>query len=121
MKYTISLSEDGTYVRIRVSETITGEGEKDFAQNAIKDAKAHRINKFLVDVRGAPNKASSLEQYRFGHEDVKQFGLDRGARIAVLADTDDQSHDFIETVFVNAGYCCRLFQAEDLAVEWLGE
>jgi hypothetical protein len=121
MKYKISLSEDGTYVRIRFFEAITGEMEKKVAENAIKDAKQREINKFLVDVRGPPNIASSLEQYFFGYKDMNQFGLDRGSRIAVLADANDKSHDFIETVFVNAGYVCRIFPDEDAAFKWLGE
>lgn len=121
MKYKISLSEDGTYIRIRVIEAITGEVEKDFAENAIKEAKQHKISRFLVDVRGILNIASSLEQYLLGYEDMKQFGLDRGSRIAVIADANDKSHKFIETVFVNAGYRCRIFPDEDIALKWLGE
>ncbi|MFC1812895.1 hypothetical protein ACFL03_09395 [Thermodesulfobacteriota bacterium] len=121
MRYKISLSENGTYVRIRVFEAITGEIEKEFAEIAIKDAKQRKISKFLVDVRGTLNIASSLEQYLFGYEDMNQFGLDRGSRIAVLADANDKSHNFIETIFVNAGYHCRIFTDEDAASKWLGE
>jgi hypothetical protein len=121
MKYKISISEGGTYIRIRVFEAITGEMERNFAQNAIKDAKNVKVNKFLVDVRSSPNIASSLEKYFFGYRDMHQFGLDRGSRIAVLADANDKSHDFIETVFLNAGYQCRIFPDEDAALKWLGE
>ncbi len=39
MKYKISFSGDRTYIRIKVFEVITGEIEKVFAENAIKNAK----------------------------------------------------------------------------------
>ena len=119
MKYNISLSDDGTYMRIRVLEAITGEMEKEFAQRAIQDAKHHKIKRFLVDVRGTPNIASSTEHYYFVHENMNHFGLEKDSRIAVLADPDDKSHDFIETVFVNAGYRCCIFPDEGAALKWL--
>ena len=103
MKYKISLSKDKAYVRIRVFEAFNGKTEKEFAENAIKDAKQHKINKFLVDVRGTPNIASSLEKYLLAYVDMDQFGLYRGSRIAILADENDESHNLVETVFINAG------------------
>jgi hypothetical protein len=121
MKYKIAISKDGTYIRIRVFEAITGEMERNFAQNAIKDARRWKTNKFLVDVRGTLNITSSLEKYLFGYKDMNQFGLDRVSGIAVLADANDKSHDFIETVFLNAGYQCRIFPNEEAALKWLGE
>jgi len=120
MKYKISLSDDRTYVRIRVLRAITGKMEREFAENAIQDAKQRKIRKFLVDVRGTPNIASSFEHYSLAYEDMNKFGLDKDSRIAVLADANDKSHDFIETVFVNAGYHCHIFSEEDTALKWLG-
>jgi hypothetical protein len=121
MNYKISLSEDETYIRIRVLEAITGEMEREFAERAIKDAKQWSTKLFLVDVRGTPNISGSLEKYLLGYKDMHQFGLDRSSKIAILADKIDKSHDFIETVFVNAGYLCRIFSNEDDALKWLGD
>ena len=121
MDYNISLSEDGTFLWIRVFETINGKMEKEFAGKAIEDARQHKINSFLVDVRGIENVASTLEQYMFGYEDVKKFGLNKNSKIAILVDEGDKSHDFIETVFMNAGYHCCLFRDEDAAIKWFGE
>ena len=120
MKYKIALSEDETYVRVQVFETINGNMEREFAGNAIKIAKQRKINKFLVDVRGTPNIANSIEHYLLGYEDMNRFGLNRKTKIAILADTNDLSHNFIETVIINAGYRCRVFPDEDAALEWLG-
>ncbi len=119
MKYDITLSEDSKFIRIRVFEAINGEMEKEFAGKAISEAKQRNINQFLVDVRGAPNVASSFQQYLFGYENMDELGLDRNSKIAVLTDEGDRTHDFIETVFMNAGYSCRLFRKEKAALEWL--
>ena len=121
MKYSISISEDGTYVAIRVFEAVTRDVKKEFAEKAIKEARQRGIDKFLVDVRGAPNIASTSEQYFFGYADMDQFGLNRSSKIAVLADKDDESHNFIETVFRNAGYICRIFLDESAALTWLAQ
>jgi len=121
MKYKISLSEDGTYVKIRVFEVITENLEREFAEKAIQDARQNDIKRFLVDVRGTSNVASSVEQYLFGYKAMNQFGLERGSKIAILAGENDNSHNFIETVLVNAGYRCRIFQDEETAVQWLKE
>lgn len=120
IKYKISLSKDKTYVKIRVLEAFNGETEKEFIENAIQDAKQHHISKFLVDVRGTPNKSNSLEQYLLAYVGIDQFGLGRDSRIAILAGENDKSHTFTETVFVNAGYHCRIFPNVDDALIWLG-
>ena len=121
MAYIISVSEDGTYVRIRVLGAITGDAEKEFAEKAIKEAKQHGIKKFLVDVGGTQNIAAIFEQFLFAYKDMNHLALEKSSRIAILADPGDRSHDLIETVLRNAGYDCRLFSDEDSALKWLGE
>jgi len=72
-----------------------------------------------LDVRGMPNIANPSDQYRLSYEDMRTFGLAKTSRIAILVGADDRSHNFIETVFRNAGYNCRLFVNEDDARNWL--
>ena len=119
MKYKISLSEDRTYVRIRVLEAITKDMEREFAEKAINKARQNKIRKYLVDVRQAPNVSSIAEQYLFGREDMDRMSLDRFSKLAILAEAEDKSHNFIETVFQNARYNCRLFVDEASALRWL--
>ena len=118
MKYDIQISEDGTYVRIRVYETITGEMEIEFAGKAIKEARKLKINKFLVDVRGTTNVANTFEQYGFGYVEMALLGLEKTSRIAIIADEGDTSHNFIETVLRNAGYDCLIFSDKQTALNW---
>jgi hypothetical protein len=119
MSYKISLSEDGTHILVRVLEDINGLLEKAFAQDAIVKAKQHGLTNFLVDVRGTRNTAGFIDHYQLGYHVMNEFGLDKTSKIAILADPDDQSHDFIETVFTNAGYRCRVFSDKDTALKWL--
>jgi hypothetical protein len=95
--------------------------EKEFAEKAISIAKQHNMSKFLVDVRGTQNVASTLEQYIFGYQNMLQFGLPKDSDISILANADNESHSFIETLLINAGYHCRLFRDEEAALEWLRE
>lgn len=44
-------------------------------------------------------------------KDLEDLGLESSSKVAILASADDKSHDLIETVLLNAGYTCRLFQA----------
>jgi len=121
MKYKISLSEDRTHIRIRVFEAITGDMEREFAEKAIKEAKHHKIHKYLIDVRQAPNVSFISEQFLLSYKDMDRMSLDRRSKLAVLAEVEDTSHNFIETVFRNAGYNCHLFVDEDSALKWLKE
>jgi len=121
MKYNITLSGDGIYLRVQVSETITVDLTREFAKKAIEEAKQKGINRFLVDVRNVQNISSTMEKYTFGHNDLDLFGLDRLSKIAILAKSGDQSHNFIATVLSNAGYRCTLFADEALALKWLVE
>jgi hypothetical protein len=119
MKYRVSLSEDETYVSLQVFEAITSELASDFSISAISLARENQLNKYLVDARGVPNISSSTEQYLLDYNKVAEYGLDKGARIALLIFKHDTSHYFIETVFTNAGYQCQSFHDKDSALAWL--
>lgn len=121
MKYKISVSEDGKYVRIRVLETITDDMGRELAAKAIHEANQSQINKYLVDVRQVANIFDILEQYLFADKDMYGRTLDIFSRIAVLLKAEDNTHAFMESVFLNAGYCCRLFVDEGAALRWLKE
>jgi len=119
MKYEIAFSADAGFVRITVHESITADLERDFVKEAIAAAKQNGVSRYLVDVREASNVASTVDQYRLAYEDTTRFGLDSTSKIAVLVRQADHSHDFIETVFRNAGHNCQLFVDEDDASDWL--
>ncbi|MGE0557228.1 MAG: hypothetical protein AB7E73_09575 [Burkholderiales bacterium] len=120
MDYQIDCPIGKGFVRIRVYNSITADLERSFAKEAIETAHRAGLPGFYADVRGAPNIATTLDQYRLAYEDMTNFGLDKKSKIAIVHLQDDHSHDFIETVFNNAGYSCKLFTDEDEACGWLG-
>ena len=119
MGYEISISENGKYIIIEVVEPITGQLEKRFMKDGLDALKAYGIKKIFINVSKVPNVAGVVEQYQLAYDDAVSQELPRDTRIAIFAALDDHSHDFIETVFKNAGYNCSLFRDKNSAIEWL--
>lgn len=119
MAFSISLSEDGTYICIVASGDITLETARNFAGQAIAQGKRLNVGCYLVDVRAGKNISTTTQKYLFAYEDMSRMGFSRSDCVAVLVRQGDTSHDFIETVFQNAGYKCRIFNEEDAAVGWI--
>jgi len=119
MDYQIDCEKINGCVRICVYHTITADLERSFAKEAIAAAHQNELLNYYADVRKVSNIASTLDQYHLAYKDMADFGLDRNSKIAAVHARDDHSHDFIETVFLNAGYQCRLFTDEELAYGWL--
>jgi hypothetical protein len=68
------------------------------------DRRHLRIRRYLVDVTKARNTDSPSDNYAFAYADMQTAeGIDRAARVAILADPADDSHNFVETVCLNAG------------------
>ena len=78
-----------------------------------------RINRYLFDSRGAPNVEKVLPNYEFAYKGLESFGFPRNSRSALLVDPHDKTHDFMETLFLNAGYEVKLFHDEAAAIAWL--
>ncbi len=119
MDYDVSVSENGNYIIIKVNVPMTNA----LGVRCGTDAKAlgdqRGIERFLFDSRGAPNIESVTANYQFAYEDIGNFEFPRLARSALLVDPDDHSLDFMETVFLNAGYNVKLFSDEKEAIGWL--
>jgi len=119
MDYKISHTKTDGFVRIKIYKTITADLERSFAKEAIEIARRNDLLNYYADVRGVPNVATTVEQYNLAYQEMAQFGLDYNSKIAVVHEQEDRSHDFIETVFLNAGYSCKLFIDESEAYDWL--
>lgn len=79
------------------------------------------IKRFLFDVRMARNACSILENYNHAYHDPDNLHLLKDIRSAILVDEGDQSHNFVETTFLNAGLNIKIFTDESVAVKWLEE
>ena len=121
MTYTLSSDKEGDFILIEVHGVITRETGTQWTLEAHALGKQLGISNYLVDVTEAINQDSALDQYRFANTGLTEHELfDRYARIAVLADPKDHSHDFIETVCRNVGLNMRLFRTRQEALAFLG-
>ncbi|MBN1379153.1 MAG: hypothetical protein JXA04_07935 [Gammaproteobacteria bacterium] len=120
MSYTISPSEDGEYIVLKVNGEIDRVTALRYNLEAHTLGKKLKISKYLFDVTEARHKGSAVEDYQFAHSDMSGMKeIDKTARIATLAAPDDHSHDFIETVSRNAGFDMKLFTRLDEAIQFL--
>jgi hypothetical protein len=120
MEYSITPSEDGSYIVIKVEGNITRKEAMQQNREAHALGKQLGINRYLVDVTEARNVEPPIENYEFAYNDMhRDEKLDITARIAALVDPDDHSHDFVETVSRNAGFDMRLFRDRDEALRYL--
>lgn len=122
MDYSITLSTDGMFIVLKVKGSFT---RKTILQPTL-EAHAHgrelRVRRYLVDMTEAKNADSDTENYKFAYFDMQKMeGIDRHARVATLVSPNDHSHDFSETVALNAGLNVRLFTDPDEAKRFLGE
>ncbi|PKO11710.1 MAG: hypothetical protein CVU39_27885 [Chloroflexi bacterium HGW-Chloroflexi-10] len=121
MSYTIAISENGQYIICRVIGSMTVEIGQEFAKEMDSISRANNIKRFLTDVREAPNISSIYQNYEYAYKDMIDLKLQRDIRSAILADTADATHNFLETVARNAGYDVRVFHDESAAIAWLNE
>ena len=121
MDYEIMTSEDKSYILVCTYKPISRQMIFEINQKVVKQAETSSIIKFLYDVRNSPNDESVMNNYNIAYEDAKTVGFGRTAKIAVLHNQDDSSHEFVMTVAKNSGYNFRLFISKQDVVAWLAE
>jgi hypothetical protein len=114
-----SVSEDNQYFIVDVKRPMTSELARRCGDGIAAFCQETNIDRFLIDLRGAPSLVNPIHDYNFAHHDIKFLNIPRNHRAALLVDPDDQSHRFIETVMVNTGYDARLFRDRHEAITWL--
>jgi hypothetical protein len=119
MEFEVSQSEDRPYLIVTAFEALTADIQRRMMQAVAERMAEQGIKAVLVDVSSVRNVATVHENFNFANYEANQLDFPRHSRVAILVDPDDHSHNFIETVFQNAGYSCRIFQDEDSAIEWL--
>ena len=121
MKYEVKISDDEDFVWQIPHEDMTTQLASEIGLKAVNLARAENINKYLVDVRGIKNIDTSFDKYDFAYNEASEVGYRLSDRIAIVSDPDDTSHNFIETVSLNAGYQVKLFTKIQSAIDWLHE
>ena len=122
MSYTISPSEDGKYIVLKYFGDVSRKLSIERVIEAHTLGKKLGINSYLVDLTEARNIDSTPELYEYAYKDTKSAsGFNLNARVALLADPEDHSHDFVETVLRNAGHDVTLFRDRESAIRHLLE
>jgi hypothetical protein len=122
MKFEISISKRKTYLNIRVKEAVTPELLKEFVEKTANYSNINGINKFLFDLRQAPNQTSTIVQYDFIYDKFRKLGFKPGSKHALLVSLEDRyDYHFAETILLNAGYQSKIFTDEKDAIEWVEE
>ena len=118
MPYEVTVAEDGRYVRVTVEGPMTVALAEEIFPRAIEAGASAGVTAYLYDLRASRNVESVLDNYEYANEPSAPF--EHRNRIALLVATDDRSHDFVETVFRNAGYSVLIFRGDEPeAIRWL--
>ncbi|MEJ2395204.1 MAG: hypothetical protein P8Z77_10575 [Candidatus Thiodiazotropha sp.] len=120
MTFTVELSEDKRYIKVVVNGAIDRKTGAEMVSHMHTLGREIGIDKFLLDLTESLNKDSVFDQYQFAYVDAPAAdGFNRFAKVAVLIDPNDHSHDFIETTMRNNGFNIRLFHTQELAMAFL--
>lgn len=121
MDFEVSLAGGGRYILIKVFVPMTSATGVRCGNDAARLGLEKKVDSYLFDMRDSPNVQSVVDNYEFAHQEMTDFGFPKSSRSAFLVRPDDNSHDFINTAFYNAGYVTRLFTDEAAALAWLEE
>ncbi len=119
-EYIIRLSDDKTYLIVDVRTDITAETTLKITRETSKIADKYGISCFLFDLRVVNNSWQIWENYQFAQE-LEKYGRKREDKVALVIESGNSSHYFIETVTVNQGFNTRLFSDYNSALEWFRE
>lgn len=120
MKYTITSSENNTYLHILVTEEVTAELLHEFISETANKSIEYGIDNFLFDLRLSANQANPSTHYEFVYKRSKELGFKPFSKHALLVNSKDiYDYSFVETVLLNAGYQSKMFADESAAIKWL--
>jgi hypothetical protein len=113
MPYTLRVADDRRYITLKFEGT---SGRPEF--QGVLDAHALGaklgIRSYLVDLTDAVNPDTATDDYQLAYADFPaNTAIDRFAKVVALVSPGDRSHDFLVTVFRNAGF--RIDRYEDRA------
>jgi hypothetical protein len=117
--YSMSISQDGKYIHIRVFGEKTRELAKTIAVEASRVGKELDVHRVLLDFTEPSNSESVFKIYELAYSDMSQEEVDKKVVLACLVNPGDHSYDFAETMFRNAGFNFQLFDDLNEAIGFL--
>jgi hypothetical protein len=119
MEYELSVSDDRRYINIRLYVPMTAKLSRTIAHDLADLSDETKIERFFFDLRGAVSELEVLSSYTMAYEDLEKIGPSRSHMSVFLTDVEDKSHDFMETLYRNAGFNVKQFKDKDTALAWL--
>ena len=119
MQYMIDLSEEKSYIILKYFGDITSQVALVATEESHALGGKYGIRHYLVDATEAKNFENPFKNYNFAYQDLERANIDRSACVALLTSPEDTSHDFIETLMVNAGYDVKMFKNRENAIQYL--
>ena len=114
------ISSEGPYFYARRFQVpFTAAVAQALATEFVRLAEKVEVLGCIIDIRGTQSVSSVMEKYNFAYQNTKDIGLPHHWKYAFIKDLGDDSLEFIDTVMHNAGYLFRLFEDENIAVDWL--
>jgi hypothetical protein len=117
--YSITISEDGTFIHVQAGGNITRELVVSTALEVSRLAKDMNIHKALLDFSQARNVEPVFQIYEMAYTDMNRAEIDKTLTLACLISPEDHSFDFLETVLRNAGFIFKLFTDDDATMDFL--
>jgi hypothetical protein len=119
MTYSIRASTDNKYILVKVVGTISRQLAMTYTLEAHQLGKELTISRFLFDFSECRNTDTVLRNYKYVYEDMQNPAINQAACTSLLVDSGDHSHDFIETLFKDAGADFTIFHDPELALHHL--
>jgi hypothetical protein len=119
MTCAITVASDNKYIILKFQGDVTRQSTGKYILEAHELGRKLCINEYLVDMTESRNVDPVIENYEYVHIDMEQAAIPKTARVALLVAPDDHSHDFIVTVFRNAGHNLKLFTDRSQAIRHL--
>lgn len=116
MTYSITASDDKKYIIVKVIGNISRLLAIQYNLEAHALGKELGIDHFLLDFTECKNTDTVLRNYKYVYDDMKNPGINQAARTAMLVSPTDHTHDFIESLFKDAGADFTLFHDRELAL-----
>jgi len=118
--YTLVMEVQAGYLFVRASGVRTSASVAAMTLEVFEAARANRLSKVLVDVRGLRGQLGTVDNVRLV---TKVFEKLRGKWVRQAAIVDEQPPSvrgwFLETVARNRGFNLRIFADEQAALAWL--
>ena len=124
LKHKTFVAKESSYIICELNGDIDRAGAQVFIKSMFELGSQTGILLNLIDARNARNIMGPFENHFVMYKDMQSFLREQQSKIsklrmAVLVDSEDKSHDFVETLAYNAGYRFKLFQDVEAALTWL--